>query len=134
MKRINLPKKKQEELQKLFGTSQVTVWSALNYVTNSPLAERIRAIALEEGGVVENRMVVPADFCPNCEMRFEHDAEGVSHITQVFQRGVSVEYDCKSDTAEIVCREGVVKHVDYVGVQNWANIAFEAQCLAEAFE
>ncbi len=34
MKRINLPKNKRARLCRTFGTSGVTVWSALNYVTN----------------------------------------------------------------------------------------------------
>ena len=56
MKKINLPKNKRARLCRTFGTSGVTVWSALNYVTNSPLAEKIRRAAIAEGGVIENQI------------------------------------------------------------------------------
>ena len=53
MKRIILSRGKQSRLCRMFGTSRVTVWSALNYVTNSELAEKIRRVALAEGGIVK---------------------------------------------------------------------------------
>ena len=53
MKRINLPKSKKAKLRQVFGVSNVTVWSALNYVTDSNLAKKIRNAALVEGGTVD---------------------------------------------------------------------------------
>jgi len=52
MKYIVLSTEKKKELQKEYGVSHVTVWSALNYITKSDLSEKIRTAALDKGGVV----------------------------------------------------------------------------------
>ena len=46
MKYIVLSTEKKKELQKEYGVSHVTVWSALNYITKSDLSEKIRTAAL----------------------------------------------------------------------------------------
>lgn len=52
MKQIMLPNAERKALMTLFRVSNVTVWSALNYKTKSPLAEKIRQTALAKGGVI----------------------------------------------------------------------------------
>lgn len=132
MKRINLPKNKRARLCRTFGTSGVTVWSALNYVTNSPLAERIRRAALTEGGVIENRITVPEGFMPNCETDFVHGDGGVRRIIQTFSNGVRVEFDNEANTASISRAGKLVKTFDEVRMCDWGNIVFEAQSLADS--
>lgn len=132
MKRINLPKNKRARLCRTFGTSGVTVWSALNYVTNSPLAEKIRRAALAEGGVIENRITVPEGFMPNCETDFVHGDGGVRRIIQTFSNGVRVEFDNEANTASISRAGKLVKSFDDVRMHDWGNIVFEAQSLADS--
>lgn len=132
MKRINLPKNKRARLCRTFGTSGVTVWSALNYVTNSPLAEKIRRAALAEGGVIENRIAVPEGFMPNCETDFVHGDGGVRRIIHTFSNGVRVEFDNEANTASISRAGKLVKAFDDVRMRDWGNIVFEAQSLADS--
>lgn len=132
MKRINLPKNKRARLCRTFGTSGVTVWSALNYVTNSPLAEKIRRAAIAEGGVVENQIVVPEGFMPNCETTFVHGDGGVQRIIQTFSNGVRVEFDNDTCTADISRNGSSVKTFSDVKIRDWGNIVFEAQSLADS--
>lgn len=132
MKRINLPKNKRARLCRTFGTSGVTVWSALNYVTNSPLAEKIRRAALAEGGVIENRITVPEGFMPNCETDFVHGDGGVRRIIQTFSNGVRVEFDNEANTASISRADKLVKTFNEVRMHDWGNIVFEAQSLADS--
>lgn len=132
MKRINLPKNKRARLCRTFGTSGVTVWSALNYVTNSPLAEKIRRAALAEGGVIENRITVPEGFMPNCETDFVHGDGGVRRIIHTFSNGVRVEFDNEANTASISRAGKLVKAFDDVRMRDWGNIVFEAQSLADS--
>lgn len=132
MKRINLPKNKRARLCRTFGTSGVTVWSALNYVTNSPLAERIRRAAIAEGGVVENQITVPEGFMPNCETTFVHGDGGVQRIIQTFSNGVRVEFDNDTCTADISRNGSSVKTFSDVKIHDWGNIVFEAQSLADS--
>lgn len=132
MKRITLPKNKRARLCRTFGTSGVTVWSALNYVTNSPLAEKIRRAAIAEGGVIENQITVPEGFMPNCETDFEHDADGVRRIIHTFSNGVRVVFDNDTCTAEISRNGRFVKTYSDVKVRDWGNIVFEAQSLTDS--
>jgi hypothetical protein len=50
-KHIYLPAPDKKKLANDFKTSRVTVWSALNFKTQSGFAKALRAAALERGGV-----------------------------------------------------------------------------------
>lgn len=133
MKRINLPKSKKAKLRRVFGVSNVTVWSALNYMTDSKLAKKIRDAALADGGTVEHSVVVPEGFLPNCETVFAHDADGrVRRIIQTFTNGVRVEFDNDACTAMILQGEKSVKTYENVVIRDWGNIVFEAQSLSDS--
>lgn len=51
-KQILLPREKKAEIIKMYKTTRVTLWSALRFDTNSELAKKLRAAALERGGVI----------------------------------------------------------------------------------
>lgn len=51
-KQILLPPAQKAEIIKMFKTTRVTLWSALRFETNSALANKLRAAALERGGVI----------------------------------------------------------------------------------
>lgn len=136
MRRITLSKGKQARLCRAFGTSRVTVWSALNYVTNSDLARRIRKAAIAEGGVVECRISVPEGYMPNCQTDYVRDGDGqVRQIIQTFSNGIRLEFDSREDgkcTAVILREAKSVKAYEDVAIQDWGNIVFEAQSLADS--
>ncbi|MBQ4532146.1 MAG: hypothetical protein IJA24_02765, partial [Alistipes sp.] len=64
MKYIELPKEQKGALRRKFNVSTPTIWSALNYVTHSDLAKRIRKAAIAKGGVVKNLIQTPEGFMP----------------------------------------------------------------------
>lgn len=132
MKRVYLSKSKKARLRRAFGVSNVTVWSALNYVTNSPLAEKIRRAAIAEGGVIENQITVPDGFMPNCQTDLVHGDGGVQRIIQTFSNGVLAEFDNERCTATILLREKPVKTYEQVAIKDWGNILFEAQSLSDS--
>lgn len=51
-KQIMLPPAQKAEIVKMFDTTRTTLWSALRFDTNSPLAKKLRAAAIERGGVI----------------------------------------------------------------------------------
>lgn len=132
MKRINLPKSKKAKLRRVFGVSNVTVWSALNYMTDSKLAKKIRDAALADGGIVEHSVVVPEGFMPNCQTDYVHgDGGRVQRIIQTFSNDVRVEFDNDRCTAVILHGEEPVRTYGQVVIRDWGNIVFEAQNLAD---
>lgn len=56
---IDVPRDVKDFLQRAFGVEEKTVRNALTYVSDSPLALRIRSLALQKGGV--ELYVVSAD-------------------------------------------------------------------------
>lgn len=133
MKYIDLPKEKKALLRRTFDTTGVTVWSALNFVTNSDLAKRIRAAAMAHGGVVKNSITTPDGFMPNCETGFIHGDDGrVQKIIQTFSNGVRVEFDNDRCTAAILHGKEPVRTYEQVVIKDWGNIVFEAQSLSDS--
>lgn len=133
MKYIDLPKEKKALLRRTFDTTGVTVWSALNFVTNSDLAKRIRAAAMASGGVVKNTIVTPDGFMPNCQTDYVHGDDGqVQRIIQTFSNDVRVEFDNDRCTAVILHGKEPVRTYEQVVVRDWGNIVFEAQNLADS--
>lgn len=51
-KRILIAYGEKRELARIFGVSELTVYRAINFVTDTPLAKRIRKAAIERGGAV----------------------------------------------------------------------------------
>ena len=133
MKRINLSKEKRAWLQRAFGVSHVTIWSALNYVTESPLAKQIRRMALANGGVVENRIFVSDGFLPNCQTEYERDENGsIIAVSQSFMNGVRVFFDNGNNRATLFQGKNAIEEYEDVRMHDWSNILFRAQSLSES--
>ena len=132
MKYIELPTAKKARIRRALGVSRVTLWSALTFQTQSALAERIRRMALQDGGRVMSEVDVTNGFMPNCETDFEHDASGVRRIIQTFSNGVRVEFDNATSTADISWNGRSVKTFSDVKIRDWGNIVFEAQSLTDS--
>lgn len=132
MKRINLSKEKRAWLQRAFGVSHVTIWSALNYVTESPLAKQIRRMALANGGIVETCTFVPAGFKPNCQTEYEHTNGSVKSISQRFMNEVRVLFDNDNNRATLFQGNNAIEEYEDVRMRDWSNILFRAQSLSES--
>ena len=88
MKYIELPVGKKARISRALSISRVTLWSALTFQTQSALAERIRRMALQDGGRMMSEVDVTSGFMPNCETDFVHGDGGVRRIIQTFSTGV----------------------------------------------
>lgn len=62
MKYIELPTAKKARIRRALGVSRVTLWSALTFQTQSALAEKIRRMALQDGG----RVISEVDVTNGC--------------------------------------------------------------------
>lgn len=133
MRYIELPAAKKARIRRALGVSRVTLWSALTFQTQSALAEKIRRMALQDGGRVISEVDVTNGFMPNCETDFEHDADGVRRIIQTFSNGVRVEFDNATCMADISRNGRSVKTFSDIKIRDWGNIVFEAQSLANSF-
>ena len=131
MKFIDLPNAKKAQLARLFGKSRQTIWAALNYVTNSDLAKKIRKAALNMGGVVKNNFRTPEDFMPNCETEYIHGEGTVLGIIQTFPNNVRVEFENKKEIATLSCNGKVIKVFKKVVMNDWSRIVYEAQSLSD---
>lgn len=132
MKYIELPAAKKARIRRALGVSRVTLWSALTFQTQSVLAEKIRRMALQDGGRVISEVDVTNGFMPNCETNFVHGNGGVRRIIQTFSNGVRVEFDNDTCTAVISREERPVRTISDVKIRDWGNIVFEAQSLADS--
>lgn len=132
MKAIELSNDKKAKLMRAFGVSRPTVWAALNYITQSSLAKRIRRAAIIEGGRIIDKPRSEAGFVPNCETRFEHKDGQVYRIFQRFANGVVAVQYASEKKAAIYHDEKEVGCYRNVTVRDWNNILFEAQSLSES--
>lgn len=132
MKYIELPTAKKARIRRALGVSRVTLWSALTFQTQSALVEKIRRMALQDGGRVMSEVDVTNGFMPNCETDFEHDADGERRIIQTFSNGVRVEFDNATCTAGISRNGRSVKTFSDVRMRDWIKIVFEAQSLSDS--
>ena len=133
MKYIELSTSKKARICRALGVSRVTLWSALTFQTQSQLAEKIRRMAVQNGGRVMIKLDVTEGFMPNCETSFVHGEDGrVQRIVQTFSNGVRVEFDNDTCMADISRNGRSVKTFSDVKIRDWGNIVFEAQSLTDS--
>ena len=90
-KRIYLSESGMAKLRRTFKVSQVTVWKALTYKTESALAEKIRYVALTQLGGT------PSRWFPECETTHEEVART---MTQTW--GDRVKLVAHKDTGDVI--------------------------------
>lgn len=95
-KQIEVTKETREKLEKMFKTSRMNVWRALNFECDSPLCKRIRVAAKQNGGIV--LMITP-------EVETIHDADG--YMRQWFGNGAMLEVDKSSGRVDVYDRHGI---------------------------
>ena len=64
MKYIELSTAKKARIRRALGVSRVTLWSALTFQTQSALAEKIRRMAMQDGGRVMSEVDVTNGLMP----------------------------------------------------------------------
>ena len=106
-KRIYVAPENLSKLRKVFGISNVSLWQALTYNTNSALAEKIRFTALKHYGGVST------PWTPECETTHE---EVERTMTQTW--GDRVKLVTYKDTGDVVVyidgrKDKEVKNISY---------------------
>ncbi|MBP3829835.1 MAG: hypothetical protein ILA06_05980 [Bacteroidaceae bacterium] len=106
-KRIYVAPENLSKLRKVFGISNVSLWKALTYNTNSALAEKIRFTALKQYGGVSTA------WTPECETTHE---EVERTMTQTW--GDRVKLVTYKDTGDVVVyidgrKDKEVKNISY---------------------
>lgn len=109
------------ELAEKFKLSKVSVWSALNYLTNSERARAVRNYAIDHGGAL-----VDKDFMPNC--RTEHTQD---EMISSFAGGVQVRLSKIDSSARILVDDVVQETYEDVYLYGYGNLLYHAQKLSE---
>ena len=109
------------ELASRFNVSKPTVWSALNYLTKSDLAEAIRQYALNHGGAIEEQC-----FIPNCRTEYT-DTE----MIQTFAGGIQVRIDRQDGGVRLLNGEKELESYEPMSLRAWGNLLHHAQKLSE---
>lgn len=109
------------ELASRFNVSRPTVWSALNYLTNSDLSEAIRQYALGHGGAIEEQ-----SFIPNCRTEYTDD-----EIIQTFAGGIQVRIGRQDGGVRLMQGAKVLESYGPISLQAWGNLLYHAQKLSE---
>lgn len=133
MKYIKLSNPQKGCLRKLFNVSQVCIWKALYYKTNSDLSEKIRSAALEMGGRVIHELDVTDGFMPNCRIEFDRYSDGILSVIMTYANGVQLEVLDGANSCALLSINGKPKRQYWnVTLDNLYNVAFEAQELSES--
>lgn len=100
----------QKKLREIFKCSRVTVWKALTYRTESPLADKIRYVALTQLGGT------PTQWMPDCETTHE---EAARTMTQTWGKRVKLVF--YKDSGDVIAyidgqKERELKNVDVLAL------------------
>lgn len=133
MKTIYLPIEKKREILALKWdvrgvrrkVSEVTLQSALNFITQTPLARTLRAAAIQRGGVIYDDSV-PSNFVPDCTTEFDH-VNGI--VRQELANGVTLEIHKETNLA-IAHKDGIViARFEDMTLNKWGKVLFSLQKL-----
>lgn len=132
MKYIKLSNDQKGSLRKAFNVSQVCIWKALCYKSDSDLSEKIRSAALEMGGRVIHELDVTDGFMPNCRTDFIQNAGNIIAVVFTYSNGVRVNVDCTNNSARLLIDNKPERQYWNVTLDNLYNVVFEAQLLSES--
>lgn len=112
---IHITKETRQHLRKVFKVTDVMIWKALNFESDSELACKIRKAAYENFGI----LMVKA---PAIETLHDHD----NYMRQYLPNGAMLEFSKDDSSGDVFFKGSKVKHYDLVmlndieGIQNWA--------------
>ncbi len=113
---IHITKEVRQHLRKIFSVTDVMIWKALNFESDSELAGKIRKAAYENYGI----LMVQA---PALETLHDHD----NYMRQYLPNGVLLEFNKSNGEGDVYFRGNHVKHYENVllseigNIQNWAS-------------
>ena len=120
-KKIYVEDKAKAYLRRVFKCSNVMVWKALSFESDSKLARKIRFVALKELGGVPNWKPV--------DMETSHE-EAEKTMTQTFGDRVKL-VASKRDASVLVYVDGKVKRREtYESIPAFIALQNEVQCMA----
>lgn len=120
-KRIYVEESAKAHLRKVFGVSNVMVWKALTFESDSKLARKIRYVALKELGGVPSWKPV--------EMETTHE-EAAKTMTQTFGERVKL-VASKTEPGVVVYLDGKeVRRERVDSIPAFIALQKEAQCMA----
>ena len=120
-KKIFVDEKAKAHLRSVFKCTNVMVWKALNFKSDSKLARKIRFTALQQlGGVPNREMESP-------ETTFE---EASLTMTQTFGGRVKLVYDRKTDRVSVLVDDEAVRTVDKPDVPAFMELQKEIGLMA----
>ena len=131
VKYISVTNEAKRKLAQIFDVTNVAIWKALNFKSDSELSQKIRNVALRQmDGRVIRELDITNGWVPNCETTFDHDKEGVRRVISTFSNDVQVVLDCHQNTATITQRgEELRRYWNVVGT-GWGNALFAAEQLS----
>lgn len=117
-KYIDVTKENREFIAKAFGITERMVVVSLEFKRDSPLAKKIRTLAIQRGGITMNSLP---------EMETIHDADG--YMRQRFPNGAMLE--CNKETSQVeLFKDGrLIERWDNVKIDQLPAIQKRAQCL-----
>ena len=134
MKKIYLPPNRQKELLALTWNvngrrkkvSRITLFNALSYNTDSPLARTLRAAALQRGGVIFDGNKDKEEYVPDCYSEIDLDNR---MMLFVFKGAVTLRV--KDDIAELESADGKEYFNDVTTISQLMLLQRKASELAE---
>lgn len=120
-KQILLPTARKRELRETFEVNPMALDRALKFEVNSSEARKLRAAALQRGGLIYNGPV-PAEFIPQCDTEFDHQKKV---MIQRFGNSATVVI---SDTSATIQFPGCEKiTIEGITNANWHALLFGVQ-------
>lgn len=125
-RQIFLPTEVKKEMIKTFKTNKVTLWSALNFDTNSSFAKLLRAAAIERGGVLYTGRKRP-EYSPECITTFE---TADKTMTQVFSNRVYLVADLSTGGVNVYADGNLTDSYKDVTLLQLSSIQMDAEALS----
>jgi hypothetical protein len=120
-KHIYVPDNVKRELIDMFSTNKMTLWNALNFVSDSGFARTLRAAALQRGGLIYTGQI-PDGYLP--DINAEHDRQkGI--VIQSFGDQARITISKSQATIEVEGCNPVV--IDNVTTGNWMQLLYGVQ-------
>lgn len=120
-KKIYVTDKAKAHLRKVFGCTNMMVWKALSFKSDSDLAKKIRFFALKQLGGVANWKAE--------EMETTHE-EGNRSMTQKFGERVKLVYDRSDGSCHVFVDDKESRKVKVVSISEFMSLQNEVGLMA----
>lgn len=122
-KQILTDRAEKKYLQKFFDCTNVMVWKALTFESDSDLARRIRKAALERGGQLSGAAI------PECDTTFQTSEHT---MTQTFGSRVKIVANTKNGLILVYVDDKLEREVSHLTVTEFMKLQKEVQFIASS--